>query len=167
MMNSVHRGVSLIDEYPENSITVQDIVDAIKRSTFTEYARFEKGKLLSHSAPILQVAITVNHTQGNGMYSILFTEDGMFTGYTDKVSFEDCIRFKKVPNLDLSKINHIDRFRTIYKYKCTLDYNKDGVLEDRRLDVDIIRISIFLNGIRRKSDCMLAKIKANEKYLSN
>lgn len=167
MMNSVHRGVSLIDEYPENSITVQDIVDAIKRSTFTEYARFEKGKLLSHSAPILQVAITVNHTQGNGMYSILFTEDGMFTGYTDKVSFEDCIRFKKVPNLDLSKINHIDRFRTIYKYKCTLDYNKDEVLEDRRLDVDIIRISIFLNGIRRKSDCMLAKIKANEKYLSN
>ena len=166
-MNSVHRGVSLIDECPENSITVQDIINAIKRSTFTEYAIFEKGKLLSHSAPILQVAITINHTQGNGIYSILFTEDGMFTGYTDKVPFEDCIRFKKVPNLDLSKIDHIDRFQTVYKYKCTLDYNKNGLIEDKHLDVDIIRISIFLNGIRRKSDCILAKIKANEEYLAN
>ena len=167
MMNSVHRGVSLTDEYPENTITVQDIVDAINRSTFTEYARFEKGKLLSHSAPILQVAITVNHTQGNGMYSILFTEDGMFTEYTDKVPFEDRIGFKKVPNLNLSKIDHIDRFQTVYKYKHTINYDRNGELMGQRLDVDVIRISIFLNGIRRKSDCMIAKIKANEKYLTN
>ena len=167
MINSIHKGVLLTDEYPENSITVQDIVNAIKRSTFTEYARFEKGKLLSHDTPIIQVALTANHTQGNGIYSILFTKDGMFTEYTDKVSFKDRIGFKKVPNLNLSKINHIDRFQTVYKYKHIRNYNENEALESHHLDVDVIRISIFLNGIRRKSDCMFAKIKANEKYLND
>lgn len=167
MISSVHRGVLLSNERPESLITIQDLVDAINRSTSLEYARFEKGKLLSHNAPILQLAITANHTQSSGIYSVLFTEDSMVTNYTDKIPFNDHVALKKTPNLNLSKIDHIERFQTVYKYKHTLSYDRNGELEGQRLDIDIIKLSIFLNGIRRKNDCQLAKIKANAMYLEN
>ena len=73
---------------------------------------------------------------------------------------------EKVPNFDLSKINHIHSFKTNHDFTAFLDCNGPGGEVTRTsMKLERIKMLIELDGIRRKSDLGLAKISANKEYL--
>ena len=141
---------------PCKEITVQDFVDTFKKHMTLSSDIF--------GSPTLEVMIYTSHTKGSGVYRILIAKDYQSTYYKDMTNPYN--KFMSVRNIDLSAINCIKELTTTVDYVANFTYDHGTPIELKGVYINTITLSFTLYGIRRKKDCMLAKIKANEKYLN-
>ena len=116
-------------------------------------------------SPTLEIMIYTSHTKGSGVYRIRIAKDYQSTYYEDMTNPNN--KFMSVKNIDLSKINCIKELTTTVHYTANFTYDHGTPIELEDVCISTITLSFTLYGIRRKKDCILAKIKANEKYLGN
>ena len=142
---------------PCKEITVQDFINAFKKHMNLSSDIF--------GSPTLEIMIYTSHTKGSGVYRIRIAKDYQSTYYEDMTNPNN--KFMSVKNIDLSKINCIKELTTTVHYTANFTYDHGTPIELEDVCISTITLSFTLYGIRRKKDCILAKIKANEKYLGN
>ena len=142
---------------PYKGLTVQDFVDAFKKHMTLSSDIFGN--------PTLEVMIYTSHTKGSGTYRVLIAKNCQSTYYKDTTNPDN--KFMSVRNIDLSKINCIKELSTVVDYTANFVYDHGTPVELKGVCISTITLSFTLYGIRRKKDCMLAKIKTNEKYLND
>ena len=142
---------------PYKELTVQDFINAFKK-----HMNFSSDIF---GIPTLEVMIYTSHTKGSGAYRIRIAKDYQSTYYEDMTNPNN--KFMSVKNIDLSKINCIKELSTIVHYTANFTYDHGTPVELEDVYISTINLSFTLYGIRRKKDCILAKIKANEKYLND
>lgn len=138
-------------------LTVQDFINAFKKHMNLSSDIF--------GSPTLEVMIYTSHTKGSGTYRILIAKNYQSTYYKDTTNPNN--KFKGIKNIDLSNINCIKELSTTVDYTANFVYDHGTPVELKGVCISTITLSFTLYGIRRKKDCMLAKIKANEKYLND
>ena len=142
---------------PCKELTVQDFINAFKK-----YMNLSSDIF---GSPTLEIMIYTSHTKGSGVYRIRIAKDYQSTYYEDMTNPNN--KFMSVKNIDLSKINCIKELTTTVHYTANFTYDHGTPIELEDVCISTITLSFTLYGIRRKKDCILAKIKANEKYLGN
>ena len=142
---------------PCKELTVQDFINAFKKHMNLSSDIF--------GSPTLEVMIYTSHTKGSGTYRILIAKDYQSTYYKDMTTPNN--KFMSVRNIDLSTINCIKELTTTVDYAANFTYDHGTPIELNDVHINTITLSFTLYGIRRKKDCILAKIKANEKYLND
>lgn len=142
---------------PSKELTVQDFINAFKKHMNLSSDIF--------GSPTLEVMIYTSHTKGSGVYRILIAKDYQSTYYKDTTTPNN--KFMSVRNIDLSTINCIKELATIVDYIANFTYDHGTPVELKDVRINTITLNFTLYGIRRKKDCILAKIKANEKYLND
>ena len=142
---------------PYKELTVQDFINAFKKHMNFSFDIY--------GSPTLEVTIYTSHTKGSGAYRIRIAKDYQSTYYKDMTNPNN--KFMSIKNIDLSKINCIKELSTIVDYNANFTYDHGTPVELEDVYISTITLSFTLYGIRRKKDCILAKIKANEKYLND
>ena len=142
---------------PCKELTVQDFINAFKK-----YMNLSSDIF---GSPTLEIMIYTSHTKGSGVYRIRIAKDYQSTYYEDMTNPNN--KFMSVKNIDLSKINCIKELTTTVHYTANFTYDHGTPIELKDMCINTITLSFTLYGIRRKKDCILAKIKANEKYLND
>lgn len=172
----------------ERAITVADIVksitDAVKIYHYPKAGdpihsmkKDNDGVHVPHGVNFTVIITGVHNDNREYMYVMYIDSEGN-PKCTKRIkrsdwTSDDCIIIdsfpytsEKVPNFDLSKIDHIHSFKTNHDFTAFLDCNgPGGEVIHTSMKLERIKMLIELDGIRRKSDLGLAKIPANKQYL--
>lgn len=158
--------MQLSNKYPENTVTVQDIVDSIlEHVTIGKAVARNKEIYPIDDHPILMIQIHVAHTQSSCVYNVTFLNDKDNSTYTTYITdIRD--ELKKVNEFDLSKIDHIARASVSLNMNGVFifdDINHQDKYTKKKIVQRSIKVKVVLNGIRRKNDLGLANIASNKK----
>ena len=188
MRNSTESNKIYLTNRQESAITVADIVksitDMVKVYHYPKIGdpihsmkKDDDGVHVPHGVNFTVIITGVHNDNREYMY-VMYIDSKGNPKLTKRIkqsdwTSDDCIVIdsfpytsEKVPNFDLSKINHIHSFKTNHDFTAFLDCNGPGGEVTRTsMKLERIKMLIELDGIRRKSDLGLAKISANKEYL--
>lgn len=187
MRNNVGSNKVYLTDKQESAITVADIVKSItdmvkvyhypKVGDPVHSMKKNDGVYVPHGVNFTVIITGVHNDNREYMY-VMYIDSKGNPKLTKRIKRSDWTSddymvidsfpytSEKVPNFDLSKINHIHSFKTNHDFTAFLDCNGPGGEATRTsMKLERIKMLIELDGIRRKSDLGLAKIPANKAYL--
>ena len=181
MRNHVGSNKVYLTNKQESAITVSDIIksitDAVKVGDLIHSMKIDDRAYVPHGVSFT-VTITGVHNDNREYMYVMYIDSKGNTKFTKRIKRSDWTSddyvvidsfpytSEKVPNFDLTKINHIHSFKTNHDFTAFIDCNGPGGEVTRTaMKLQKIKMMIELDGIRRKSDLGLAKISANKEYL--